>query len=164
MAATRGKARGGKELVARRRAALERAALRVSAERAAAERAEAERVAREAAFDEMAADFELAREDEEMVAAEVEEELRKVGERGQARIREARLVAARVVVAMGEKGETVAECAHRLGVGVDRVKELRRLGREEDSAGGGGVPGEGFVGGAVAGCGAAGEGAGGGGG
>ncbi|MEV6676235.1 hypothetical protein AB0N09_05110 [Streptomyces erythrochromogenes] len=134
MAATRSKARGGKELVARRRAALERAALRVSAEREAAERAEAERLAREAEFDEMAADFELAREDEEQVAAEVEAELRKVRERGQARILEVRLVAARVVVAMGEKGETVAGCARRLGVGADRVKELRRLGREEEDA------------------------------
>ncbi|MFD4243652.1 hypothetical protein ACFWP3_18950 [Streptomyces sp. NPDC058525] len=134
MAASKSKARGGKELVSRRRAALARAALRVSAEREAAERAEAERLAREAEFDELAADFELAREDEDQVAAEVEAELRKVRERGQARIQEVRLVAARVVVAMGEKGETVAGCARRLGVGADRVKELRRLGREEEGA------------------------------
>ncbi|MGW8995020.1 hypothetical protein ACWGRF_34505 [Streptomyces zhihengii] len=134
MAASRGKARGGRELVARRRAALARAALRVSAEREAAERLEAERLAREVEFDELAADFELAREDEDQVAAEVEAELRRVRERGQARIREVRLVAARVVVAMGERGETVAGCARRLGVGADRVKELRRLGREEGAA------------------------------
>ncbi|MFC9269620.1 hypothetical protein ACFTXJ_17830 [Streptomyces zhihengii] len=134
MAASKGKARGGRELVARRRAALARAALRVSAEREAAERLEAERLAREVMFDELAADFELAREDEEQVAAEVEAELRRVRERGQARIREVRLVAARVVVAMGERGETVAGCARRLGVGADRVKELRRLGREEGAA------------------------------
>ncbi|MEU9420160.1 hypothetical protein [Streptomyces sp. NPDC048272] len=135
MAATRSKARGGKELVARRRAALERAALRVSAEREAAERAEAERLALEAEFDELAADFELAREDEEQVAAEVEAELRRVRERGQVRIQEVRVVAARVVVAMGERGETVAGCARRLGVGADRVKELRRLGREDEGTG-----------------------------
>ncbi|MFE4304824.1 hypothetical protein ACFRR6_01910 [Streptomyces sp. NPDC056891] len=139
MAASKSKARGGKELMARRRAALERAAVRVSAEREAAARAEEERVAREAEFDELAADFELAREDEDQVAAEVEAELRLVRERGQARMQEVRLVAARVVVAMGDKGETVAGCARRLGVGADRVKELRRLGREE---GGGGEDGD----------------------
>ncbi|MFB7836197.1 hypothetical protein [Streptomyces sp. NPDC056056] len=131
MAASKSKARGGKELMARRRAALERAAERVAAEREAAARAEEERLAREAEFDELAADFELAREDEDQVAAEVEAELRLVRERGQARIQQVRLAAARVVVAMGDRGETVAGCARRLGVGSDRVKELRRLGREE---------------------------------
>ncbi|WP_327309714.1 hypothetical protein OG730_41525 (plasmid) [Streptomyces sp. NBC_01298] len=139
MAASKSKARGGKELMARRSAALERAAVRVAAEREAAARAEEERLAREAEFDELAADFELAREDEDQVAAEVEAELRLVRERGQARIQEVRLVAARVVVAMGDKGETVAGCARRLGVGAERVKELRRLGREE---GGGGEDGD----------------------
>lgn len=139
MAASKSRARGGKELVARRRAALERAAVRVAAEREAAARAEEERLAREAEFDELAADFELAREDEEQVAAEVEAELRLVRERGQVRIQQVRLVAARVVVAMGGRGETVAGCARRLGVGADRVKELRRLGREE---GGGGEDGD----------------------
>lgn len=134
MAASKSRARGGKELVARRRAALERAAVRVAAEREAAARAEEERLAREAEFDELAADFELAREDEEQVAAEVEAELRLVRERGQVRIQQVRLVAARVVVAMGGRGETVAGCARRLGVGADRVKELRRLGREEGAA------------------------------
>ncbi|MFE0773290.1 hypothetical protein [Streptomyces sp. NPDC058861] len=137
MAASKSKARGGKELMARRKAALERAALRVAAEREAAARAEEERLAREAEFDELVADFELAREDEDQVAAEVEAELRLVRERGQARIQLVRLAAARVVVAMGDRGETVAGCARRLGVGSDRVKELRRLGREEGAEGAG---------------------------
>ncbi|MFJ5635251.1 hypothetical protein ACIQF5_21770 [Streptomyces goshikiensis] len=139
MAASKSKVRGGKELMARRRAALERAASRVAAEREAAARAELERLAREAEFDELAADFELAREDEEQVAAEVEAELRLVRERGQARVQGVRLVAARVVVLMGDRGETVAGCARRLGVGADRVKELRRLGREEGAGEGGGL-------------------------
>ncbi|MFE8940989.1 hypothetical protein ACFYNX_26330 [Streptomyces sp. NPDC007872] len=137
MAASTSKARGGKALVARRKAALEQAALRVAAEREAAARAEEERLAREAEFDELAADFELAREDEEEVAAAVEAEVRLVRERGQARIHQVRMVAARVVVAMGDRGETVAGCARRLGVGSDRVKELRRLGREEGAEGAG---------------------------
>ncbi|MFD8666603.1 hypothetical protein ACFV1U_14520 [Streptomyces microflavus] len=125
---TKGKGRTG-GMLARRKAALERAALRVAEERRAAAEAEAGRLRREAAFDELAADFELAVEDEQAVAAEVEEELRRVRERGQVRIDAARVEAARVVLAMGEE-ETVAGCAQRLGVGVERIKELRRLGRE----------------------------------
>ncbi|WP_333764879.1 hypothetical protein, partial [Streptomyces sp. IBSBF 2390] len=117
------------EVLARRRAALERAAARMAEERRAAAQAEAERLRQEAAFDELAADFELAVQDEQTVAAEVGEEVRRVRERGQVRIDEAR-VAARVVLAMGEAGETVAGCGRRLGVGTERVKELRRLGRE----------------------------------
>ncbi|MFE7777734.1 hypothetical protein ACFU5O_28310 [Streptomyces sp. NPDC057445] len=138
MVASRG--RGGKEL-ARRKAALARAAGRMAQERQAAQRAEAERLRREARFDELAADFELAREDEEAVAAEVEEEVRRVRERGQVRIRAARLVGARVVVAMGEAGETAAGCSRRLGVGAERVKELRRLAREADAGADGGGDG-----------------------
>ncbi|MGY5106656.1 hypothetical protein [Streptomyces sp. 900105245] len=118
------------EVLARRRAALERAASRMAEERRAAAQAEAERLRREAAFDELVADFELAVQDEQAVAAEVEEEVRRVRERGRLRIDEARVAAARVVWAMGEAGETVAGCGRRLGVGVERVKELRRLGRE----------------------------------
>jgi hypothetical protein len=117
-------------MLARRKAALERAASRVAEQRRAAEQAEAERLRQEAAFDELAADFELAVEDEQSVAAKVEEEVRLVRERGQVRIDAARVAAARVVLAMGEAGETVTGCGHRLGVGVERVKELRRLGRE----------------------------------
>ncbi|MFI1701418.1 hypothetical protein ACH419_36435 [Streptomyces bobili] len=123
----KGKANG---MLARRKAALERAASRVAEQRRAAAEAEAERLRQEAAFDELVADFELAVEDEAAVAAQVEEEVRRVRERGQVRIDEARVAAARVVLAMGEAGETVAGCGRRLGVGVDRVKELRRLGRE----------------------------------
>ncbi|WP_405968894.1 hypothetical protein OG613_49140 (plasmid) [Streptomyces sp. NBC_00015] len=123
----KGKANG---MLARRKAALERAASRVAEQRRAAAEAEAARLRQEAAFDEMVADFELAVEDEQAVAAEVEEEVRRVRERGQVRIDEARMAAARVVVAMG-KDETVAGCGRRLGVGVERVKELRRLGRED---------------------------------
>ncbi|MFF8478698.1 hypothetical protein [Streptomyces sp. NPDC015414] len=125
-------------VLARRKAALERAAKRMAERRRVAAQAEAERLRREAAFDEWVADFELAVEDEAAVVAEVEEEVARVRERGQARIRAACVVAARVVWAMGEAGETVAGCGQRLGVGVERVKELRRLGREvmaaEDSA------------------------------
>ncbi|MEW2161119.1 hypothetical protein AB0950_38815 [Streptomyces sp. NPDC007189] len=117
-------------MLARRKAALERAASRMAEQRRAAAEAEAVRLRREAEFDELVADFELAVEDEQTVAAAVEEEVRQVRERGRVRIDEARAVAARVVLAMGETGETVAGCAHRLGVGVERVKELRRLGRE----------------------------------
>ncbi|MFD5079523.1 hypothetical protein [Streptomyces sp. NPDC058371] len=124
----KGKASG---MLARRKAALERAALRVAEQRQVAAEAEAERLRKEAAFDELVADFELAVEDETSVAAEVEEEVRRVRERGQVRINEARVVAARVVLAMGDAGETVAGCGRRLGVGVERVKELRRLGRED---------------------------------
>ncbi|MFJ9580889.1 hypothetical protein ACIRQF_31430 [Streptomyces sp. NPDC101191] len=124
---SKGKSSG---VLARRKAALERAALRMAEQRRAAEEAEAERQRKEAAFDELVADFELAVEDEKAVAAEVEEEVRRVRERGQVRIDEARVAAARVVLAMGDDGETVAGCARRLGVGQDRVKELRRLGRE----------------------------------
>ncbi|MFF3959673.1 hypothetical protein ACFYY1_41865 [Streptomyces sp. NPDC001890] len=135
MAGIRTKRKGkNSEMLARRRAALERAAERMAEQRRVAEEAEAERLRKEAAFDELAADFELAVEDERLVAAEVEEEVRRVRERGQVRIDEARVVAARVVVAMGKAGETVAGCGRRLGVGAERVKELRRLGRE-DSAG-----------------------------
>lgn len=128
MASTRSKGKTS-GMLARRKAALERAAGRVAEQRRVAEEAEAQRRRQEAAFDELAADFELAVEDEASVAAEVEEEVRRVRERGQVRIDEARLVAARVVWAMGED-ETVAGCGRRLGVGVDRVKELRRLWRE----------------------------------
>lgn len=138
MAASRSKGRGSKEL-ARRKEALERAAARMASVRKEAEEAEAERLRREADLDELVADFELARQDEESVAAEVEQELARVRERGQARVQQTRVAAARVVVAMGEAGETVAGCAQRLGVGVDRVKELRRLGREA----GGGPDGDG---------------------
>ncbi|MFF8430996.1 hypothetical protein ACF07Y_38860 [Streptomyces sp. NPDC016566] len=118
------------EVLARRKAALERAASRMAGERRAAAQAEAERLRQEEAFDELAADFELAVQDEQTVAAEVEEEVRRVRERGRVRIDEVRVAAARVVLAMGEAGETVAGCGRRLGVGVERVKELRRLGRE----------------------------------
>ncbi|MER6434508.1 hypothetical protein ABT272_44010 [Streptomyces sp900105245] len=131
---SRGKNSG---LLARRKAALERAASRMAGERRAAAEAEAERLRQEAAFDVLAADFELAVQDEQTVAAEVEEEVRRVRERGRLRIDEARVVAARAVWAMGEAGETVAGCGRRLGVGVERVKELRRLGRE--AAGGAGA-------------------------
>ncbi|MFJ5817335.1 hypothetical protein ACIQGT_26075 [Streptomyces sp. NPDC093108] len=130
MAASRSKGKGkANGMLARRKAALERAALRVAEQRRVAAEAEAERLRKETAFDELAADFELAVEDEQAVAAEVEEELRRVRERGQVRIDAARVEAARVVQAMG-KDETVAGCAQRLGVGVERIKELRRLGRE----------------------------------
>ncbi|WTD39890.1 hypothetical protein OHB03_49660 (plasmid) [Streptomyces sp. NBC_01643] len=61
MTTSRSKNRGGKEL-AQRRAALERVAERVAAER----------LRKEAALAELAADFELARQDEEAAAAEVE--------------------------------------------------------------------------------------------
>ncbi|MCX4826948.1 hypothetical protein OG883_45765 [Streptomyces sp. NBC_01142] len=132
MAGIRTKGKGkNSEMLARRRAALERAAERMAEQRRAAEEAEAERLRKEAAFDELVADFELAVEDETSVAAEVEEELRRVRERGQVRIDAARVVAARVVLAMGEAGETVAGCGRRLGVGAERIKELRRLGRED---------------------------------
>lgn len=124
---SKGKSSG---VLARRRAALERAAVRMAEERRAAEEAEAERRRKEAAFDELVADFELAREDEKAVVAEVEAEVRRVRELGQVRIDAARVAAARVVLAMGEAGETVGGCGHRLGVGAERVKELRRLGRE----------------------------------
>ncbi|MER5376302.1 hypothetical protein [Streptomyces sp. NPDC002553] len=127
---TKGKGKSS-GVLARRKAALERAALRMAEQRRAAAEAEAERLRQEAAFDELVADFELAVEDERAVAAEVEEEVRRVRERGQVRIDEARVVAARVVLAMGEAGETVAGCGRRLGVAVERVKELRRLGRED---------------------------------
>ncbi|WP_440581219.1 hypothetical protein [Streptomyces sp. PT19] len=134
MASSRTKGKGKTSgTLARRKAALERAASRVAEQRRAAAEAEAERLRKEAAFDELAADFELAVEDEQAVAAEVEEELRRVRERGQVRIDAARLEAARVVLAMGED-ETVAGCAQRLGVGVERIKELRRLGRERLAA------------------------------
>ncbi|MEV6653970.1 hypothetical protein [Streptomyces sp. NPDC051219] len=129
-AARSGRGAGRRWSEPRHRAALERAAARVAEERRAAAQAEEERQRREAEFDELVADFELAREDEEVIAAEVEGELRRVRERGQARIHKAWVVAARVVVAMGVKGETVSGCSRRLGVGTDRVKELRRLGRE----------------------------------
>ncbi|MGZ2361685.1 hypothetical protein LRE75_34260 [Streptomyces sp. 372A] len=126
---TKGRGKNSSTL-ARRRAALERAAERMAEQRRAAEEAEAERLRREGAFDELVADFELAVQDEAAVAAEVEEEVTRVRERGRVRIDAARMAAARVVLAMGEARETVAGCAQRLGVGVDRVKDLRRLGRE----------------------------------
>ncbi|MGW1799986.1 hypothetical protein ACWCQN_29515 [Streptomyces sp. NPDC001984] len=88
--------RGGKEL-ARRKAALERAASRMAEEWREAEEAEAQRRRADAEFDELVADFELAREDEAaVVVAEVEQGVRQVKERGQARIDGAR----RVVAAM----------------------------------------------------------------
>ncbi len=125
--------------LARRKAALERAAERVAEQRRAAAEAEAERLRREAAFDELVADFELAVEDEQAVVAAVEEEVRRVRERGRVRVAEARAVAARIVLAMGDAGESVAGCGRRLGVTVERVRELRRLGREaaagEETAG-----------------------------
>ncbi|MGC5266664.1 hypothetical protein ACPXCO_37255 [Streptomyces cyaneofuscatus] len=134
MAGNRTKGKGKtSEMLARRRAALERAAERMAAQRRAAEEAEAERQRQEAAFDELVADFELAVEEETLVAAELEEELRRVRERGQVRIDAAKVAAARVVLAMGKAGETVAGCGRRLGVGVERVKELRRLGREDSA-------------------------------
>ncbi|MEU5196072.1 hypothetical protein AB0G86_18780 [Streptomyces scabiei] len=138
---TRGKGKNS-AVLARRKVALGRAAERMAERRRAAEEAEARRLRQEAEFDELVADFELAVEDETAAAAEVEEEIARVRERGQVRIDAARVAAARVVLAMGEAGETVAGCGHRLGVGVERVKELRRLGRE-DLAGGGSesVPG-----------------------
>ncbi|MER6847011.1 hypothetical protein AB0A81_26380 [Streptomyces flaveolus] len=126
---TKGVGKSGGRL-ARRKEALERAAERVAEQRQAAAEAEAERLRREAAFDELVADFELAVEDEQAVVAAVEEEVRRVRERGRVRVAEARAVAARIVVAMGDAGESVAGCGRRLGVGVERVRELRRLGRE----------------------------------
>ncbi|MER7196123.1 hypothetical protein, partial [Streptomyces flaveolus] len=137
---------GGK--LARRKAALERAAERVAEQRQAAAEAEAERLRREAAFDELVADFELAVEDEQAVAAAVEEEVRLVRERGRVRVAEARAVAGRIVLAMGDAGETVAGCGRRLGVTVERVRELRRLGRgvaagEETAGPGAAAAGEG---------------------
>ncbi|MDF3303021.1 hypothetical protein [Streptomyces tropicalis] len=116
--------------LARRKAAMARAAERMAERRREAEETEARRLRQEAAFDELVADFELAVEDETAAAAEVEEEIARVRERGQVRIDAAKAAAARVVLAMGEAGETVAGCGQRLGVGVERVKELRRLGRE----------------------------------
>ncbi|MGW3390509.1 hypothetical protein [Streptomyces cinereoruber] len=133
-------------VLARRKAALERAAARMAEQRQEAQEAEAERLRREAQFDELVADFELAVEDEAAAVAKVEEEIARVRERGQVQIDAAKAAAARVVLAMGEAGETVAGCGQRLGVGVDRVKELRRLGREVLSAGGV-APGKGKVGG-----------------
>lgn len=130
---TKGKGKNSAVLV-RRKAALERAAERMAERRRAAAEAEAQRLRKEAVFDELVADFELAVEDETAVAAEVEEEIARVRERGQVRIDAARVAAARVVLAMGEAGETVAGCGQRLGVGVERVKELRRLGREDLAA------------------------------
>ncbi|MCX4681356.1 hypothetical protein OG413_45450 [Streptomyces sp. NBC_01433] len=135
MASSRTKGKGkNSELLARRKAALERAAERMAERRRVAEEAEAERLRQEAAFDDLVADFELAVEDEAVAASEVEEEVARVRERGQVRIDAAKVAAARVVLAMGKAGETVAGCGHRLGVGAERIKELRRLGRE-DSAG-----------------------------
>ncbi len=134
---TRGKGKSG-AVLARRKAALERAASRMAGQRREAEEAEAKRLRREAALDELVADFELAVEEEAAVVAEVEEEVARVRERGRVRINEARVAAARVVWAMGEAGETVAGCGQRLGVGVERVKELRRLARA-------GLAGEGSV-------------------
>ncbi|MEU6293056.1 hypothetical protein [Streptomyces sp. NPDC046988] len=130
MASSRTKAGKNSATLARRKAALARAAERMAERRREAEEAEARRLRQEAAFDELVADFELAVEDETAAAAEVEEEIARVRERGQVRIDAAKAAAARVVLAMGVAGETVAGCGQRLGVGVERVKELRRLGRE----------------------------------
>ncbi|WP_327411209.1 hypothetical protein OG458_42330 (plasmid) [Streptomyces sp. NBC_01281] len=131
MAAERTRSRGRtNEKLARRKAALERAASRMAGQRQEAAEAEARRLRQEAAYDELVADFELAVEEEQGVAADVEEEVRRVRERGQVRIDAARVAAARVVLAMGAAGETVAGCGRRLGVGADRIKELRRLGRD----------------------------------
>ncbi|MEU3639929.1 hypothetical protein AB0H23_27395 [Streptomyces albogriseolus] len=129
-------------MLARRKAALERAAERMAERRREAEDAEAQRLRREAEFDELVADFELAVEDEAAAVAAVEEEVARVRERGRVRVDAARVAAARVVLAMGEAGETVAGCGQRLGVGVERVKELRRLGRESLAVEGAG-PGSG---------------------
>ncbi|MFJ3658760.1 hypothetical protein ACIPPR_36335 [Streptomyces nigra] len=123
-------------MLARRKAAMARAAERMAERRREAQEAEAQRLRREAAFDELVADFELAVEDEAAAVAAVEEEIARVRERGQARIGAAKVAAARIVLAMGEAGETVAGCALRLGVGVERVKELRRLAREDQGADG----------------------------
>lgn len=77
--------------------------------------------------------------------------MQRVRARGEARVR-----AARVVVAMGGVGETVAGCGRRLGVSAERVKELRRLAREAGGveAGGAGpeVAGEARPGGLVPGA------------
>ncbi|WP_326581619.1 hypothetical protein OIE69_44465 (plasmid) [Actinacidiphila glaucinigra] len=135
-----GKSRGAKDL-ARRRAALERVQARLAEERRAAEEAEQARRLREASLDELAADFELAQEDAGRIAEEVEAEVRRVRARGEERMRQARLQAAQVVVAMGEAGETVVACGRRLGVSAERVKELRRLAREAGGDGGPGVAG-----------------------
>ncbi|MFE0440106.1 hypothetical protein ACFW2K_34870 [Streptomyces nigra] len=118
-------------MLARRKAALGRAAERMAERRRQAQEAEARRLRREAVFDELVADFELAVEDEAAAVAAVEEEIARVRERGQVRIGAAKVAAARIVLAMGEAGETMAGCALRLGVGVERVKELRRLARED---------------------------------
>jgi hypothetical protein len=135
MASSRTKGQGkNSATLARRKAALERAAGRMAERRREAEEAEAQRLRQEAAFDELVADFELALEDETAAVAEVEEEIARVRERGQVRIDAAKVAAARVVLAMGEAGETVSGCGQRLGVGVERVKELRRLGREDLAA------------------------------
>ncbi len=64
--------------------------------------------------------------------------MRRVRERGRVRIYEARVAAARVVLAMGEARETVAGCGRRLGVETEKVKELRRLGREAAAGAGAG--------------------------
>ncbi|MFJ5951417.1 hypothetical protein [Streptomyces noursei] len=130
---TKGKGKTSAAL-ARRKAALERAAERMAERRRAAEEVEAQRLCQEEAFDELVADFELAVEEETTAAADVEEEVARVRERGQVRIDAAKVAAARVVLAMGEAGETVAGCGLRLGVGVERVKELRRLGRADLAA------------------------------
>ncbi|MET8680961.1 hypothetical protein ABZW18_26120 [Streptomyces sp. NPDC004647] len=160
--AARGKSRNAREM-ARRREALALAGERMAEERRAAEEAEAARRRREEELDELVADFELARQDEQQVAGEVEEEVRRVRERGAERVRQARVVAARVVARMAEAGETIAGSARRLGVGVDVVKELRRLVRESEgggveparpgsSAGGGARPVEGAEAGAPGGA------------
>ncbi|MFC9117887.1 hypothetical protein ACFTWN_31705 [Streptomyces sp. NPDC057092] len=132
-------------MLARRKAALGRAAERMAERRREAQEAEAQRLRQEAAFDELVADFELAVEDEAAAVASVEEEIARVRERGQVRIGAARVAAARIVLAMGEAGETVAGCALRLGVGVERVKELRRLAREDQGTDGA-APGTGKAG------------------
>ncbi|MFC8019072.1 hypothetical protein [[Kitasatospora] papulosa] len=135
MASSRTKGKGKTSgTLARRKAALERAAERMAEQRRAAEEAESQRRRKEAEYDELVADFELAVEDEAAAAAEVEKEVARVRELGQVRIDAARVAAARVVLAMGKAGETVAGCGHRLGVGAEKVKELRRLGRERLAA------------------------------
>ncbi|MET8188717.1 hypothetical protein [Streptomyces sp. NPDC005078] len=62
-----------------------------------------------------------------------EEEGRRGRKRGQVLTQGAQTTAARVVAARGESAETVAGCGRRQGVGTDRIKELRRPGRDADT-------------------------------
>lgn len=90
---TKGVRKSGGRLARRKRR------LSGGAEQRQAAETEAARLPQEAAFDELVADFELAVEDEQAVAAAAEE-VRRVRDR--VRVAEARAVAARIVVAMGE--------------------------------------------------------------